>query len=269
MQNKLKVVGIQADLVWENPAKNIAFFEEKIGTLDKDVDLIVLPEMFTSGFTMNPENVAEKMDGISISWMKKIAKEKQTAIVGSLVIQEPFDSGQGKKYYNRLVFVHPSEKIEIYDKRHSFTLAGEDKVYTSGDKKLIIDYKGWKICPLICYDLRFPVWARNQEGYDLLLFMANWPVARIKAWKTLLKARAIENMSYVIGVNRTGKDANNYEYSGASLIIDYLGDELSNLDKNEVGIIKTTLNKSNQNSVREKLGFLTDKDSFNIEFSKQ
>ena len=259
MQNELKVVGIQADLVWENPPKNMAFFEEKITSLDTNTDLVVLPEMFTSGFTMNPENVAEKMDGASVSWMKKMAKEKNIAIVGSLVILED------DNYFNRLVFVHPSEKIEYYNKRHSFSLAGEDKVYTSGNTKLIVDYKGWKICPLICYDLRFPVWARNQENYDLLLFMANWPLARIKAWKTLLNARAIENMSYVIGVNRTGKDANNYEYSGDSLIIDYLGDELSSLKNNEVGIIKTTLNKTYQNNIREKLGFLNDKDAFNIE----
>ncbi len=258
MQNELKIVGIQADLVWENPAKNMAFFEEKITSLDTNTDLVVLPEMFTTGFTMNPENVAEKMDGASVSWMKKMAKEKNIAIVGSLVILED------DNYFNRLVFVHPSEKIEYYNKRHSFSLAGEDKVYTSGNTKLIVDYKGWKICPLICYDLRFPVWARNQENYDLLLFMANWPLARIKAWKTLLNARAIENMSYVIGVNRTGKDANNYEYSGDSLIIDYLGDELSSLKNNEVGIIKTTLNKTYQNNIRKKLGFLNDKDAFNI-----
>ena len=165
-----------------------------------------------------------------------------------------------------MVFVHPSGKIETYNKRHSFTLAGEHKVYTSGQEKLIITYKGWRICPLICYDLRFPVWARNTENYDLLIFMANWPITRIKAWETLLKARAIENMSYVVGVNRTGKDASNYEYSGNSLAIDYLGEELSNLAKNEVGIISAIINKENQAKVREKLGFLNDMDSFHVNF---
>ena len=259
MKNELNIIGIQADLIWENPTKNLAFFEDKINTLSKDIDLVVLPEMFTTGFTMNPENVAEKMNGKAVSWMQKMATEKEIAICGSLVIYE-----EGN-FYNRLVFVHPSKKIETYNKRHSFTLAGEDKVYTSGSEKLIITYKGWKICPLICYDLRFPVWVRNTENYDLLIFMANWPVKRIKAWNTLLKARAIENISYVIGVNRTGNDGNSYEYSGNSLIVDYLGEEISNLNNNEIGIIKATLVKTNLNNIRKKLGFLNDKDCFKID----
>ena len=259
MNDELHVVGIQADLVWENPAKNIAFFEAKINGLPKETDLVVLPEMFTTGFTMQPKKVAETMNGSAISWMKKMAAEKKIAITGSIVIEEE------NKFYNRLVFAHPSGRIETYDKRHSFTLAGEDKVYTSGNKKLIIDYKGWKICPLICYDLRFPVWVRNTENYDLLIFMANWPVKRIKAWDTLLKARSIENMTYTIGVNRTGKDGSDFEYSGNSLIVDYLGDEISNLANNEVGILKATLVKADQNKIRNKLGFLEDKDVFTIQ----
>ncbi|PWG06056.1 amidohydrolase [Polaribacter aquimarinus] len=257
MQNELNVVGIQADLAWEDSEKNITFFEHQINLL-KNVDLVILPEMFTTGFTMHPEKVAEKMNGKSVSWMKKMTQKHSFAICGSLVIAE------NNNYYNRFVFVHPSGKIETYDKRHSFTLAGEDKVYNSGTHKLIVTYKGWKICPLICYDLRFPVWARNRENYDLLIYMANWPVARIKAWDTLLKARAIENMTYVIGVNRTGKDANNYEYSGNSLIVDYLGEEVSSLENNKIGIIKAILNKPQQNKIREKLGFLNDKDVFKI-----
>jgi predicted amidohydrolase len=258
MQNELYIIGIQADLFWEDPAKNRGFFEERINSLPENTDLIVLPEMFTTGFTMNPEKVAEKMDGPSIIWMQKIAKEKKVAITGSLVIT------QHNNYYNRLVFVHPSGKIETYDKKHSFRLAGENKVYTAGNLKLIVTYKGWNICPLICYDLRFPVWARNVENYDVLIFMANWPVTRIKAWETLLKARAIENMSYVIGVNRTGVDQNDYEYSGNSLIIDYLGEEVASLQKNEIGLVTATINKTNQNEIRKKLGFLNDQDSFKI-----
>ena len=258
MNNELHIVGVQTNLFWENPIKNLAFFEEQINNLQEQTDLVVLPEMFTTGFTMSPEIVAEKMDGISVSWMVKIAVQKKIAITGSLAILE------NKKYYNRLVFVHPSGKIETYDKRHSFTLAGEDKVYTSGIEKLIVTYKGWKICPLICYDLRFPVWARNTNDYDLLIFMANWPVARIEAWNTLLSARAIENMTYVIGVNRTGKDANNYEYSGSSKIINYLGEEIASLPKNQSGVVSCILSKKNQEKIRGKLGFLNDRDSFSV-----
>ena len=258
MNETLFVVGIQASLFWENPKKNREYFESKINSLPSNIDLVVLPEMFTSGFTMNAENVAEKMNGNTISWMQKLASKNNLAIAGSLVIEE--DS----KFYNRFVFVHPSGKIDFYDKHHTFTLAGEDKIYTSGKKKTVIDYKGWKICPLICYDLRFPVWARNTENYDLLLYVASWPIARIKAWDTLLKARAIENMSYVIGVNRIGVDDNGYEYCGNSLIIDYLGLQLSDLQHNEEGIIFANINKTAQENMREKLGFLKDMDSFTI-----
>lgn len=261
MQNELNVVGIQADLFWEDSEKNITYFEQEINKLSSDVNLIVLPEMFSSGFTMNPENVFENMEGKSISWMKNMAAKQNAALVGSLVISE------NNNYYNRLLFVHPNGDIDYYDKRHSFTLAGEHKTYTSGNKKLIVDYLGWKICPLICYDLRFPVWARNSEDYDVLIYIANWPVTRIKAWDTLLKARAIENMSYTIGVNRCGNDTNNYEYSGNSLIVDFLGNELSNLEANEIGNIKAILKKNDQEKVRFKLGFLKDKDSFTIHFN--
>ena len=260
MKNQLKVIGIQTDLIWENPKQNCIIFQEKINALGFDVDLIVLPEMFTTGFTMNPENVSEKMNGFSVSWMQNIAVENKVAICGSLVISE------NNKFYNRLVFVHPSGEIETYNKRHSFSLAGEDKVYTSGNKKLIINYKGWKICPLICYDLRFPVWSRNIENFDLLIYMANWPVTRIKAWDTLLKARSIENMCYSIGVNRIGKDANNYEYSGNSIIVDFLGEEISSIEKSKNGIISATLDKNKQDNKRNKLGFLKDKDKFTLDF---
>ena len=260
MKNELHVVGIQADLVWENPSENLKYFEDKITDLPTTTDLVVLPEMFTTGFTMHPNNVAESMNGSSITWMKRLAQKFDFAITGSLVIRED------NKFYNRLVFVHPSGKINTYDKRHSFTLAGEHKVYTSGKEILTIDYKGWKIRPLICYDLRFPVWARNTENYDLLIYMANWPITRIKAWDTLLKARAIENMSYTIGINRTGFDANNYQYSGGSIIVDFLGEELSSLVENKIGTTSAILKKENQDKVREKLGFLSDKDAFNIDF---
>ena len=186
MQEELKVALIQSDLVWENPKQNRINFTGKMNSIDKDVDLIILPEMFSTGFTMHPEKVFETMQGETIAWIKETAQEKQVAVTGSLIIKE------NNHYYNRLLFVYPDGTVKTYDKRHTFTLVGEDKVYTAGSKKLLVDYKGWKICPLICYDLRFPVWARNVENYDLLIYVANWPKPRITAWDALLKARAIE-----------------------------------------------------------------------------
>ena len=223
----MKIAIIQTHLFWEKPQENRIHFEEKINAVTENVDLIILPEMFTSGFTMNPAAVAETMKGKTVIWLQKLAKTKNCAIVGSLVISE------NSKYYNRLLFVFPDGKIESYDKKHLFTLAGEDKVYQQGNKKLIVDYKGFRICPLICYDLRFPVFSRNTENYDLLIYVANWPKIRINAWDILLKARAIENMSYAIGVNRIGFDENHHEYVGHSQAIDFLGNEIINAQENE------------------------------------
>ena len=189
MTQQLTIALIQADLVWENLEENRLRFTEKINSISDAVDLIILPEMFTSGFTMNAETVAETMDGITVAWLQRLAKDKNAAITGSIVIKED------DVFYNRLLFIQPNGHVESYDKRHTFTLAGEHKVYKAGKEKVIIEYLGWHICPLICYDLRFPVWARNVEGYDLLLYVANWPKTRISAWDALLRARAIENMS--------------------------------------------------------------------------
>ncbi len=258
MKNNLKIAIIQTDLVWENPKQNRTYFSEKINALSESVDLIILPEMFSTGFTMNPAKVAETMDGKTILWLKKITKIKNTAITGSIIIKEDGN------YYNRLVFVLPTGEIQTYDKRHTFTLVGEDKVYTAGTKKIIIDYKGWKICPLICYDLRFPVWARNTENYDLLIYVANWPKPRIKAWDTLLKARAIENMSYCVGVNRVGSDDNGYKYSGHSTVYDGLGEEISSIKPNEITTEIITLNKEELLKTREKFRFLDDRDDFTL-----
>ena len=173
MQNNLKVVLIQANLVWENPIQNRLNFTEKINQIKEQVDLIILPEMFTTGFSMQPQKIGDTMHGETVKWMRKIASEKDTAIAGSVIIFE------NNNFYNRFLFVHPSGEINFYDKRHLFTLAGEDKVYESGKEKLIVNYKGWKICPLVCYDLRFPVWARNVEAYDLLIYVANWAKTRL------------------------------------------------------------------------------------------
>ncbi|MFK5958605.1 MAG: amidohydrolase [Lutibacter sp.] len=254
----LKIALLQAAIVWQNAVKNRKQFSNKINAINEDVDLIVLPEMFTTGFSMQPQEIAETMQGETVKWMQQLASEKQAAIVGTIIISE------NNKYYNRFLFVHPSGEINSYDKRHLFTLAGEDKIYTSGNDKLIVNYKGWKICPLICYDLRFPVWARNVEDYDIILYVANWPKPRIEAWDSLLKARAIENMSYSIGVNRVGIDANKLEYCGHSAVYDCLGGKLATVKLNKEEIIITTLDKKHITEVRNKLNFLNDKDSFEI-----
>ena len=258
MSNSLTIAIIQTDLIWENPEENRLNFTEKIEAISEQVDIIILPEMFTSGFTMNATSVAEPMDGPTAVWLKELSKEKQAAIIGSLVISE------NGKFYNRLVCVEPSGSITTYDKRHTFTLAGEHKVYTAGTEKIVFDYKGWKICPLVCYDLRFPVWARNVEDYDLLLYVANWPKIRVSAWDALLKARAIENMSYCVGVNRVGSDGNNYEYTGHSGAYDVLGNRLDTIPEGNEAIEIVTLEKEHILKYREKLGFLEDRDSFNL-----
>jgi omega-amidase len=253
----MKVALIQSALVWENPEVNRTYFEEKINSIIEEVNLIVLPEMFTTGFTMNPSTVAETMEGKTVVWMQSLAKAKNTAITGSVVIEE------NSNFYNRMLFVFPSGKIEHYDKRHLFTLAGEDKVYSRGIQKLIIDYLGWKICPLVCYDLRFPVFSRNVENYDLLIYVASWPKTRIKAWDSLLAARAIENMSYTIGVNRTGGDKNGYAYVGHSQVVDFLGEYI--LEPQELdGVFFVELNKEKMMQTRSKLDFLSDRDAFEI-----
>ena len=253
----LKIALIQTNLIWENPNENRALLQEKINAISQYIDLIVLPEMFTSGFTMNPKNVAETMQAETISWLQNNAKERNCAITGSLVIEE------NGNYFNRLVFVFPNGEIQQYDKKHLFTLAGEDKEYTAGNEKLIIDYKGFKICPMICYDLRFPVFSRNAEEYDVLIYVANWPKPRTNAWDILLKARAVENMSYVIGVNRIGFDENNHEYIGHSQTIDFLGNTIIEPQETE-GIFVVELDKNLMLETRQKLGFLDDKDAFSI-----
>ena len=253
----MKIALIQSSLLWENPKVNRNHFEKKINALTEQVDLIVLPEMFSTGFTMNPEAIFETMQGETIEWLQSLAKAKNIAITGSLVIKE------NGNFYNRLVFVFPAGEVQFYDKRHLFTLAGEDKVYTSGSQKLIVDYLGWKICPLVCYDLRFPVFARNVEDYDVLVYVANWPKSRIQAWDILLKARSVENLCYTIGVNRTGFDNNNFEHDGHSQAIDFLGNYVLEPQETE-GVFIVELNKEKLVEARKKLGFLGDRDCFEL-----
>jgi predicted amidohydrolase len=262
MSALLKVALIQLDIAWENPKANRITLEKKIQKLPSDVDLIILPEMFTTGFTKNAKENYETMDGETVLWLQTLAGQKNMAITGSIIVQIFIEKAY--VYVNRLLFAHPSGSIDFYDKKHTFTYAGEDKTYLSGKKKTIINYKEWKICPLICYDLRFPVWSRNTENYDLLLYVASWPKARITAWDTLLKARAIENMSYTIGVNRVGTDAYLYEYSGNSAGYDALGNCLGKNDLGEETTLLLELNKKEQNTLRNKFGFLQDKDDFRL-----
>lgn len=258
MKEELQVALLQQDLVWQDAEWNRRNFEEVIESLP-EIDVIVLPEMFTTGFSMNAKVLAETMEGGSVEWMKYIAKRQQAAVVGSLIVKE---SGN---YYNRLCFVHPEGKIEHYDKRHTFTLAGEDKVFTAGNSRLIVDYKGWKICPLICYDLRFPVWSRNNENYDVLLYLANWPQRRIEAWDVLLKARAIENMSYCLGVNRVGHDGNGVNYNGHSAAYDVLGKRIDQMNEpNKAYAEVVSLTAKPIKNYRSKLGFLKDRDAFTL-----
>ncbi len=256
MSTTLNIALIQSNLYWEDPASNRKMFEEKIDTVPDHVDLIVLPEMFTTGFTMKPQNIALSEDDGTVEWMKRMAQQYNVAMVGSIIFQE------NGKFFNRLYFVSPEGALEIYDKKHTFTLAGEDEVYEAGKEKLIFEYKGFRICPMICYDLRFPVWSRNTEDYDVLIYVANWPKKRINAWDTLLKARAIENMAYCIGVNRIGTDGVDFEYNGHSAVYDVLGEPLVYSEEGE--ILYATLDKEHIEITRKKLRFLEDRDSFNL-----
>lgn len=253
----MKIALFQTPLAWENPASNRKFIEVHFWNENEKFDLFVLPEMFSSGFTMHPENVAETMDGETVSWMKSLALKKDCAICGSLVIEE------NNSFYNRFIFVHPNGKIDFYNKRHLFSLAGEHERYSKGNKKVIINYKGWKICPQVCYDLRFPAFSRNHENYDLLLYVANWPKPRINAWDILLKARAIENLCYVVGVNRIGLDENNHEYVGHSQVIDELGNLILEANEDQ-GVFITELDKNKMLDNRTKFNFLNDRDAFEI-----
>lgn len=257
MDKKLKIALVQSSLVWENSLQNRKNFSEILNGISEDVDLVVLPEMFTTGFTMTPKNVDPSEGEKTLAWMLEVAKKGNTAVLGSIAYFKD------DKYTNRLFFVTPDEKVQYYDKHHTFTLAGEDKVYRAGHEKLIVDYKGFKICPMICYDLRFPVWSRNTEDYDVLIYVANWPKPRISAWDTLLKARAIENMAYCIGVNRIGDDPTGHEYSGHSGAYDCLGEPLAFSD--EETVLYVTLDKEHIENTRETLPFLVDRDRFNFE----
>jgi omega-amidase len=268
----LTITVIQADLIWEDKAGNLKHLEEKIDEAPEATELIVLPEMFSTGFSMNPGPLAEDMEGPTLTWMKGTAARKRAALTGSIIITE-----EGN-YYNRLIWMLPNGQFGFYDKRHRFAYAGEHDQYTAGCKRLIASVKGWKILPLVCYDLRFPVWSR-QGGppktagpaagvagleYDLLIYVANWPERRSHAWKTLLQARAIENQSYVVGVNRVGQDGMDIYYSGDSMIIDPQGNVLHH-SLGQEAVFTCTIGKEKLEETRNRFPFWRDADHFQIE----
>jgi predicted amidohydrolase len=261
MMSALSVTMIQSNLSWENKAANLQQFSEKIVAIERPTHVVVLPEMFSTGFSMKPAALAETMEGETVQWMKQMAARQKIIVTGSVIIEED------QQFFNRLLWVLPNGTVGQYDKRHRFAFAGENNHYTAGNKRLITSVNGWKINLQICYDLRFPVWARQQSTdapeFDVLLYVANWPERRSHAWKSLLIARAIENQCYVVGVNRIGRDGNGIEHSGDSMLIDPLGDILytqSNAEETSTHV----LHKEKLDEIRTKFPFWKDADHFNI-----
>ena len=257
MKRNLNISLIQSDLFWKNVSLNLSNFEKLISNI-KDTDIILLPEMFNTSFCPKYNYLAESMDGKTISWMKEISKNKGCAIAGTLMVKED------EKIFNRLVWISKNEIIYTYDKHHLFSLIKEEKYISKGTERLIIELEGWKICPLICYDLRFPVFSRNDVEYDVLVYLANWPVKRIDAWNTLLKARSIENQCYTIGVNRVGKDGNDIPFSGHSKVFDAFGEMLFFAHENKVEVLEFKISLNDLKLKRRQMNFLQDRDNFNL-----
>jgi len=253
----LKVAIVQSSLVWEDVSANLNKFTNILNKLSKDVDLVVLPEMFNTGFTMNTSLVAESMDGKTVQWVIKIAKQHDVVIIGSLIIEE------NNSFYNRCCCVYPSGEVKTYDKRHLFRMAKEHHYFSPGTQNTVVEIKGWKVCLQVCYDLRFPVWSRNISGYDVLIYVANWPERRVAQWERLLQARAIENQCYVLAANRVGVDGKEISYSGSSGIIDFQGEWKSQLIHEE-SIIYETLDYKALEQWREQFPVFKDADSFQI-----
>jgi len=260
MGDTLKVTLIQSALHWEDVEANLRLFTEKISANKDTTDIIVLPEMFTTGFTMNAVVLAEPMNGPAMQWMRTQAVEKNCVVTGSLIIRE------NGAFYNRLIWMKPDGTFYQYDKRHLFRLAHEEQTYTPGKNKLIIEYRGWRILPLICFDLRFPVWSRRTKefDYDVLMYVANWPERRVFAWSQLLVARAIENQSYVVGLNRIGNDGHHIYHSGESAVINYKGENISGICAHEECIETDLLDKTALIDFRKQLPFIEDADDFAI-----
>ncbi len=257
MQN-LKIAAIQSELYWEDIIANLAHFEEKIAQITTEPDLIILPEMFNTGFSMNSKTLAEPMNFTTFKWMKMMAQKTQAVIVGSYIVIEK------NEYYNRAIWMRPNSSFETYDKRHLFRMGGENEYFSAGKSRLIVELNGWKISPLICYDLRFPVWSRNKNNeYDLLIYMANWPQPRAQVWSNLLVARALENQSFVVGLNRIGTDGMGLAYSGDSVIVDFKGNILTEKQHSEA-ILFAEISKNDLLDFRAKFPAYLDADDFEL-----
>jgi omega-amidase len=254
----LNITIVQSDIVWENKTENLKMFSEKLSSLSVTTDLIILPEMFNTGFTMQSEVFSEEKDGPTLEWMRSIALQKNCVLTGSYIVKE------ANQYFNRLVWMKPDGEYHYYNKRHLFRMAEEHLRFAQGRERVIFKIKGWRICPLICYDLRFPVWSRNRNDFDLLIYIASWPAKRNHAWKTLLAARAIENLCYVAGVNRVGTDGHEVEYSGDSVLIDPKGFPLVAIKPMEEEIVNLNLSYDNLNSFRESFPAYLDADEYQV-----
>ena len=257
MKQNLNISLIQSNLFWENVNANLSHFEKLISNI-KETDIILLTEMFNTAFCPKSSHLAETMDGKTISWMKAISKTMNCAITGTLMIKE------GENIFNRLVWISKNGTIHTYDKYHLFTLIKEEKYISRGKERLIVELEGWEICPLICYDLRFPVFSRNDVGYDVLIYLANWPLKRIDAWDTLLKARSIENQCYTIGVNRVGEDGNKISFNGHSKVFDAFGKELFSVTENKQELLQFEISLDDLKLKRKKMNFLQDRDNFSL-----
>lgn len=252
----MKIAALQTPLYWQDRDANLAHFDSLLSSVS-EADLIVLPEMFTTGFSMAPEQIAEPAKGPTLDWLRTIARQRGVAITGSVAVRD-----QGK-HYNRLYWVSPEGECH-YDKRHLFRMAGEHKHYSAGSERKIVEYRGFRICLQVCYDLRFPVFCRNRNDYDLLIFVANWPASRRHAWSSLLTARAIENQSFVVGVNRVGEDGNGIEYSGDSVILDFLGQPLAQTKPHTPAILEAEISLADVQTFREKFPAMLDADDFEL-----
>ncbi|MCH7657955.1 MAG: amidohydrolase [Bacteroidetes bacterium] len=258
MTDELKITIVQTNIHWENKNENTEMFSRIIRNMAQNTDLVILPEMFSTGFSMQPALLAEYINGPTVSWMSKIAREYNAVITGSIIIREK------NKFLNRLIWMPPDGNLKYCDKRHLFRMGEETQYYSRGNKKLITSWKGWRFRPLVCYDLRFPVWSRNRNDYDMLIYVANWPEARRKVWKNLLVARALENQVYVVGVNRIGVDGRDISYAGESMIVNPRGNIVSEISAHKESVETISVSLDDLITFREKFPVHLDADNFRI-----